>query len=77
MNIARIMRNSLNEKYLPDLIKAFSEIDDDRVKGMLVWSMGKIGNAKTLDFLVSHEKDCSKAVQHEIKLSIEMLKSGI
>jgi epoxyqueuosine reductase len=39
MNTARSMGNSLNSDYIPDLIRAFKENDDERVKGMIAWSL--------------------------------------
>ena len=43
MNVARVMGNSCDERYVPDLIRAFEDNDDDRVKGMAAWALGKIG----------------------------------
>ncbi|MFW9824529.1 MAG: 4Fe-4S double cluster binding domain-containing protein [Candidatus Thorarchaeota archaeon] len=43
MNVARAMGNSLDLKYVPELIKAFKENEDDRVRGMIAWALGKLG----------------------------------
>ena len=43
MNVARVMGNTLDPKFVPDLIKAFNENDDLRVKCMIAWSLGRIG----------------------------------
>ena len=43
MNVARAMGNSLNQDYIPELMHAFQENEDQRVKGMIAWSLGKLG----------------------------------
>jgi epoxyqueuosine reductase len=45
MNAARAMGNSLDPRYLPDLSAAFAENEDERVRGMCAWAMGRIGGA--------------------------------
>jgi len=42
MNVARVMGNSLDERYLPELDKAFTENQDPRVKEMIAWALEKI-----------------------------------
>jgi epoxyqueuosine reductase len=39
------MGNSLDEAYVPDLVRAFRENGDERVRGMIAWSLGRIGGA--------------------------------
>ncbi len=73
MNVARVMGNSQDEKYLPDLEKAFAENDDDRVKGLVVWAMGKIGNRETANTLKSYKAESSEKVQEEIEIALEAL----
>ncbi|MBU1171920.1 MAG: epoxyqueuosine reductase [Proteobacteria bacterium] len=43
MNVARVMGNSLDPVYIPDLTRAFEENTDERVKGMIAWALGRIG----------------------------------
>ncbi len=43
MNVARVMGNSRDSQYLPDLVRAFRDNEDERVKGMAAWAIGKIG----------------------------------
>jgi epoxyqueuosine reductase len=74
MNVARVMGNSMDKTYLADLVKAYDENDDDRVNGMIVWAMGKIGDNETIDKLKSYGDKCSKEVASEVDLAIEMLK---
>ena len=46
MNAARVMGNSHDPQYIPDLIQAFEENNDERVKGMIAWSLGRIGGVE-------------------------------
>ena len=46
MNVARVMGNSLDASYIQDLIQAFDENDDERVKAMTAWAIGHIGGQK-------------------------------
>jgi epoxyqueuosine reductase len=70
MNVARVMGNSLDGKYVPELIRAFNENDDYRIQSMAAWALGKIGGieAKTeLEKFLLNSKD---TVQDEIKNSL-------
>jgi epoxyqueuosine reductase len=56
MNVARAMGNSIDERYLPELIRAFSENSDERIRGMIAWALGRIGGNRareSLDELLS------------------------
>jgi epoxyqueuosine reductase len=66
MNVARVMGNSLDKKYIPDLIQAFRENDDDRVRGMSAWSLGRIGGLQARDALNEFEKASNGLVHREI-----------
>lgn len=43
MNTARVMGNSRDGRYIPDLIRAMQENSDERVRGMAAWALGRIG----------------------------------
>ena len=43
MNVARAMGNGLNQDYIPELMRAYQENEDQRVKGMIAWALGKLG----------------------------------
>ena len=49
MHVARAMGNSKETRYVPHLIEAFYENDDERVLGMIIWSLGKIGSRDAMD----------------------------
>jgi len=54
MNVARVMGNSRDEKYIADLVRAFKENPDERVREMAVWAIGNIGGPEALTAL----EDC-------------------
>lgn len=75
MNVARVMGNSHDRGYLPDLERAFIENQDPRVKGMCAWAMGRIGNQETGSLLKSHAESNSGMVLEEINLAIQSLEN--
>ena len=72
MNVARVMGNSHDPGYLPELEKAFLENEDERVKGMAAWAMGKLGNNKTLQTLTAWSRTHSGLVLEEINNAIQI-----
>jgi epoxyqueuosine reductase len=46
MNAARAIGNTLDPEYVPELIRAFGENDDERVLGMIAWALGRIGGSQ-------------------------------
>lgn len=46
MGAARAMGNSLKRDPIPELMRAFQENEDQRVKGMIAWDLGKWGERK-------------------------------
>jgi len=73
MNVARVMGNSLNPKYVPELIKAFDENDDVRVKCMISWSLGRIGGSKALKALETFLKRSKGQLKKEIIEAMEKI----
>ena len=73
MNAARVMGNSRDGRYLPDLERAFTESRDDRVKGMAAWAMGQIGDKKTGLLLRDMAKNHTDQVLKEILLAVQFL----
>ncbi len=76
MNVARVMGNSNDPKYLPDLERAFTENDDERVKGMAVWAMGKIGDGTTAKTLESWAKNHTGSVLEEINMALQSMEDN-
>jgi len=73
MNTVRAMGNSLNPDYIPDLICAFKENDDERVKGMISWSLGKLGGHKARSALNEFLPDSTGLVKEEIEEALKRI----
>ena len=72
MNVARVMGNMHDQKYIPDLKRAFNENEDERVKGMIAWALGRIGSGKAksaLDGFLNSSEGCFRS---EIKQALDM-----
>jgi epoxyqueuosine reductase len=71
MNVARVMGNSRDEKYIADLVRAFKENPDERVRGMTVWAIGNIGGPEALTALKELIDETSALVKEEIRRAKE------
>jgi len=71
MNVARAMGNSSNPAYVSDLIRAFKENSDDRVRCMIAWALGRIGNKEAMTGLKQFYEIGEGKVKDEIKQAIE------
>jgi epoxyqueuosine reductase len=71
MNAARAMGNSLNPAYVADLIRAFKENSDERVKSMIAWALGRIGNKEAMAGLEQFSKNSNGIVKEEIEQAIK------
>ncbi|MBC8439701.1 MAG: epoxyqueuosine reductase [Deltaproteobacteria bacterium] len=67
MNVARVMGNSLDPFYLPDLVRAFNENSDERVKAMIAWAMGHIGGEYGLSALKKIKPGATGLVKEELE----------
>ncbi len=72
MNVARAMGNSMDEGYLPDLIRAFAENEDERVRSMTVWALGRIGGPDAVNALRSCLVGSEGMVRKEIEQALDM-----
>ncbi len=72
MNVARVMGNTCDPKYIPDLIRAFSENEDERVRGIIAWSLGRLGGVKARTALEGFLKGSEGPVRKEIEQALEM-----
>jgi epoxyqueuosine reductase len=77
MNTARAMGNSLNPVYITDLIQAFQENTDERVKSMIAWSLGRIGSSQAKTALKKFLQDSAGKVKEEITQAIEASESSM
>lgn len=72
MNVARAMGNCLDPRYISDLIRAFTENNDDRVCGMAAWALGRIGGARVRTALEGFLSQSSGLVFAEVAAALEM-----
>lgn len=70
MNVARVMGNSHDRKYIPDLIQAYRENDDPRILGMIAWALGQLGDEEALTALQEFAQSTPNPVKEEIDLAI-------
>ena len=71
MNVARVMGNSRDEKYISDLVRAYEDNTDERVRGMTVWAIGNIGGPEALTALKELIDETSDLVKEEIRRAKE------
>ena len=71
MNVARVMGNSLDESYVPDLARAFAENGDGRVRGMAAWALGRIGTAEARMALDGFMRASEGSVLEEVRRALE------
>ncbi|MCP3873808.1 MAG: epoxyqueuosine reductase [Desulfobacteraceae bacterium] len=67
MNVARVMGNSHDEMYISDLVRAFKENTDERVRAMAVWAIGNINGPKAQTALKNLTDDTSALVKKEMQ----------
>jgi epoxyqueuosine reductase len=66
MNVVRVMGNSLDDRYVDDIIRAYNENNDERVRSMIAWALGRIGGKKAKDALDSFIKISEGIVREEV-----------
>jgi epoxyqueuosine reductase len=77
MNVARAMGNSLNLVYVAELIRAFKENPDERVKCMIAWALGRIGESEAQVALKKFLYEAAGEVKEEITQAIEASESSM
>lgn len=70
MNAARAMGNSLETKYINPLIQAMDEANDERVRAMAAWALGKLGGEDSLSALTLYVHDKSDTVKNEVEMAL-------
>ena len=73
MNVARAMGNSLDPAYVPDLVLAFEENGDARVKSMAAWALGRIGGADARSALEGFQSKSEGMVKDEVDYAMTIL----
>ncbi len=72
MNTARAIGNTLDRKYVPELIRAFGENEDERAQGMIVWALGRLGGEESRTALEGFLPETSGLVKTEVEGAIAM-----
>lgn len=67
------MGNSLDTSYNNDLIRAFNENDDERLKGMIAWSLGRLGGEDAKRALEGFRDQAEGLVLAEIEMALSKL----
>ncbi|MFX1344088.1 MAG: epoxyqueuosine reductase [Promethearchaeota archaeon] len=70
MNTARAMGNTLDPKYIPELIRAFEENEDERIKGMIAWALGRLGGKESKNALERFRSNSNDSIKKEIELAL-------
>lgn len=70
-NAARAMGNTLDEEYVPDLVRAFGESGDERVAAMIAWALGRIGGHAARQALEAFLPSSRSPVREEIQAALE------
>jgi epoxyqueuosine reductase QueG len=60
-----------DDRYVNDLIRAYNETGDERVKGMIAWALGRIGGKKAKDSLKSFSTMTKGIIHEEIEAALE------
>ncbi len=71
MNVARAMGNTLDNRYIPDLVRAFQENEDERVLGMIAWALGRINGPEAKKALENFLPERSGLVKEEIDAALK------
>ena len=72
MNVASVMGNSRDKKYIGDLVRAFEDNTDERVRGMTAWAIGNISGPEALTALNGLIDETSDLVKEEILRAKEL-----
>jgi epoxyqueuosine reductase len=66
MNSARAMGNSCDPQYVPELARALRENEDERVRAMAAWALGRLGGTEAKTALENAAGDGSEMVRAEV-----------
>jgi len=72
MNVARAMGNTGDREYVPDLVRAFEEHEDWRVKGMCAWALGRLGGEDAVAALKRFASVSTGTVREEVDYALGM-----
>lgn len=76
MNVARAMGNTRDEVYVPELAEAYRREEDERVKAMAAWALGRIGGPEARQCLDRFLPQSAGLVREEIIAALEASAPG-
>ncbi|HOS97179.1 MAG TPA: 4Fe-4S double cluster binding domain-containing protein [Deltaproteobacteria bacterium] len=76
MNTARAMGNSRDPSYVPDLIRAYGENSDERVRIMAAWALGRIGGREAKGALDGFLSESDGTLREEIFYALQLCAQG-
>ncbi len=76
MNVARAMGNTRDEAYVPELAEAYRQEEDERVKAMAAWALGRIGGPEARQCLDRFLPQSAGLVREEIIAVLEASAPG-
>jgi epoxyqueuosine reductase len=71
MNAARAMGNSLDADYVPDLVRAYDDNDDFRVRAMIAWALGRIKGMEAREALKKFLGQSQGELAEEIERALQ------
>ena len=76
MNVARAMGNTRDEVYVPELAEEYRREEDERVKAMAAWALGRIGGPEARQCLDRFLPQSAGLVREEIIAALEASAPG-
>ena len=76
MNVARAIGNTRDEVYVPELAEAYRREEDERVKAMAAWALGRIGGPEARQCLDRFLPQSAGLVREEIIAALEASAPG-
>ena len=71
MNVARAMGNTLDDRYVPELARAFKENSDERILAMIAWALGRIGGPEAKKVLNQVLLKSEGLIREEVVAALE------
>jgi epoxyqueuosine reductase len=75
-NAARSMGNSADPVYVSELIRAFRENGDERVKRMCAWALGRLGGDEARSALREFLEQSDGRIREEVEGALEKLEAS-
>ncbi|MCF8031605.1 MAG: HEAT repeat domain-containing protein [Desulfarculaceae bacterium] len=73
MNVARVMGNTRDEAYVPELARSLDDNPDERARAMSAWALGRIGGVQARRALEARRGQESEMVRLEVEQALGML----